>query len=166
MLSRTKLNSGAKAWTPSQSAGISIHMPMEVKAQFAEIVNAAQITLMRSARINQVGKLQCGHDWFLEASCQQTDLRSACLNLPLTQQAMLCAAEKSKNVYIVGYKRNPFMAMRGGLGFSAQLAVVEDETRACWDLLKTGICSRGCRCRWQHPSWQVSLNIVVRRSEL
>lgn len=164
--SRTKLNSGAKAWTPSQGAGISFHMPLEVKAHFEEIMNAAQIALMRSVQVQQVGKLQSGHDWFLEASCQQTDLRSAQQNLFLAQQVMLCAAERSTNVYIIGYEKNPFMPMRGGFGFSAQLALVEDDTRACWDLLKTGICSRGCKCRWQHPSWQVSLNTVMRKSEL
>merc|ERR1712107_117493 len=117
---------------------------------------ATQVASMRSVRVQHVARLQCGQDWFLEASCQQADLRSAQTSLPLTQQAMLCAAEKSKNLYIVGYKRNPFLAMRGGLGFSAQLALVEDETHAFWDLLETGMCSRGCNCRWQHPSWQVS----------
>jgi hypothetical protein len=161
---RTKLSAGAKAWAPKFHAASVKHMPSDVQCKFAEIMAAAQASWMSCPCVQQVGCVQRDPGWLLEATCQQTDLPNAQLILTLAKQALLDAAEKSQNVYILGYKKSPFESKVAGLGFSVQLAIVEDETSACWDLLETGTCHRGCSCRWQHPTWQMPLTVLIKSS--
>jgi hypothetical protein len=148
-------------WLPPQRTSIPA-IPPEVKSQFAEIVVVVQAELMRCTAVQQVGMLQLGTDWSVVGSCQKVDLVHAQQSLGLVKQAMLSAAEQSNSIYIIGYEASPFYALPTGVGFSAQLAMVEDDASACWDLLATGHCRRGCNCRWQHPKWQVSLNVVMK----
>jgi len=164
--SRTKLNTGAKVWAPNTRGGSSLPMPPDVKNQFAEIVAAAQAALMGCACFEQVGSIHREEGWFLHASCQQADLLSARGNLAIAKQAMLRASEKSGKIYILGYEKVPFAESAGGLGFTAKLALVDDESAACWDLLTTGACCRGCKCRWQHPAWQMSVSVFLKASNL
>jgi len=156
--SRTKLSTSAKAWAPSHRVG----MPPDVKSQFSEVLAGAQAALMSCACVQQVGSVQREDTWFLEASCKQADLPSAHSNLALAKQAMLCAAQKSDKIRILGYERTPFAPTSGGFGFSAQLAFVEDEASACWNLMATGACRHRCGCRWQHPTWVVSMHVAMK----
>jgi len=139
-------------------------MPPKVKSQFAEITAAAQAELMRCAAVQQVGTLQSGTDWSIAGSCQAVGLVQAQPRLELVKQAILNAAAQSNSIYVVGYEASPFFALPTGFGFSARLAMVEDDATACWDLLTKGHCCRGCSCRWQHPKWQVSLNVTLKCS--
>lgn len=155
---RTKLSTSAKAWAPSQRDG----MPPDVKRQFAEVVGAAQAAMMSCACVQQVGSAQREDKWFLEASCQKADLPRTHSILAIAKQAMLCAAQKSEKIRILGSERTPFAPTSAGLGFSAQLAFVEDDSSACWNLMAKGACRHGCSCRWQHPSWVVSVHAAMK----
>lgn len=76
------------------------------------------------------------------------------------QLALLHAAEVSEGSYLIGYEAEPFQPL--GLGFSLLLASVADDTVACWDYIGKGICARGCRCRWEHPTAQMKIDIRIR----
>lgn len=155
---RTKLSSCAKAWAPSHT----VYMPPDVKSQFSDVMAAAQAALMSNGYVQEVCATQRNGHWLLEASCLQTDLPSVQLSLAVVKQAMFGSAEKSNKVRILGRQRTPFAPIHGGLGFSAQFAWVDDGTSACWDLLSTGACCRGALCRWQHPTWHIKMDVVVK----
>lgn len=78
--------------------------------------------------------------------------------LQAAKVAVLKAAENSESTYVVGYRNQPYM--QSPLGFSALLAHVEP-SNACWDLLQWGTCKYHGRCRWEHPSTQATLNVMV-----
>lgn len=159
---RTKLSTRAKAWAPCQSKGIGPSFSPEVKGQFAEITAAAQAALMKCASVQQVATTQKDTAWSLEATCQLQHLVHAQPTLEFAKLALKRATEQSKNIYIVGYAASPFKASPTGLGFSVQLAMVDEEASICWDVLTTGNCHRGCSCRWKHPEKKVLLNVRIK----
>lgn len=160
--SRTKLNTGAKAWAPAYRDRGASRMPGDVKSQFAEISAAAQAALMGCTDVQHVSSIQRDDNWFLEASSQETSLQRAHSNLSAAKQAMLCAAQGSSKIRIVGYERTPFAPHSAGFGFSARFACVDDDACVCWSLMAKGACRRGCSCRWQHPTWMVSMNVTMK----
>jgi hypothetical protein len=78
------------------------------------------------------------------------------------KEAMLRRAEQSEGVYVVGYEAEPFAPSSMGIGCRGQLAIVRNEKSACWDFITKGLCHRGCACRWQHPSWQTSVEVTIK----
>jgi hypothetical protein len=77
------------------------------------------------------------------------------------KQAILDTAKESERVYVVGYEAVPFSASPTKRGFTAQLAIVAEESTACWDLLCYGCCRRGNQCRWMHPKSKVALHFTA-----
>lgn len=160
--SRTKLSASAKVWAPNRRVGGALQMPSDVKKEFTTILTAAQTALMSCARVQQVGSMQREENWLLEASCLHADLPNAHMSLGIAKQAMLYATAESKNIRVLGYNRTPFAPISSCLGFSAKFAFVDDEASACWNLLATGACRHGCNCRWQHPTYVVTMNVTIK----
>lgn len=159
--SRTTLNIGAKAFAPSYRRS-ALHMSSDVRSLFAGIMAAARAALMSVAGIEQVTSNQVDDNWILEASCHQASLHRIHSALPVAKHAMLCAAERSSKIRILGHERTPFAPISAGFGFSAKFAFVEDDATVCWSLMAKGGCRRGCSCRWHHPTWIMSMSVIVK----
>mmetsp|Transcript_33177 Transcript_33177/g.91426 ORF Transcript_33177/g.91426 Transcript_33177/m.91426 type:complete len:308 (-) Transcript_33177:60-983(-) len=160
--SRLKLSSKAKAWAPGGSLR-SIGLPLEVRRCFAEVVAAGNIALRSSTLGHQAEVCEnFSGSWSLAASFQPQHLDAARCALRQAQDAMLRAAERSAHVYFVGYEAQPFSVDSSGLCVRGQLAMVQDENSACWDLLAGGRCCRGAHCRWRHPAWLASVDMSLR----
>lgn len=156
---RPMLSSGARAWVPSiQSTSNASVLPPDVRMAFAEVI-AAGLAALKTFSTTKVTEDMSG--WTLSGYCQSATMLNYQSALSVVQDKLLQGAEKSSGVYVVGYETTPFKPAAGHVGFSAQLALVQDESSACWDLLAKGHCQRGCTCRWQHPQWQVGFTVQL-----
>lgn len=169
---RTALRSAARVWTPNQmmlALNTTMAFPPPIQSQFLEVVSAGKVALEKSIGNVRIEMIEASGGWSLVAHVHAQQLNLGQVALALAQEAMLAAAELSDKVYIIGYEAQPFAPLPGSSdGFTTQLAKVRDEDSACWDLLAAGVCRRGCACRWQHPSWQATLQLsleVERREE-
>lgn len=70
----------------------------------------------------------------------------------LAKNAFLEAAEKSQQVFILGYGVEPFVEDRHD-GFTATIGSVpvDRQHAICWDFWQKGFCQRLSTCRWCHP---------------
>merc|ERR1719433_523478 len=73
---------------------------------------------------------------------------------------ILCAAEASDALYLLGCHSDPFKPKQRGFG--AVLASMQDKNLACWEFYATGSCAREHKCRWQHPLTRRRLNVVIK----
>lgn len=155
---RASLNAKAKAWTSIGPANVSTQMRRGV----AEVVAAAQTSLMAASGIEKVQTSETPlGGTSLVANIRSTQYGQTEAALNSAGEAMLAAASRSENMYVIGYERHPFKALQNGTGFCVQLAMVLDENQACWDLLAKGVCARGCSCKWQHPTCQTMTNVSL-----
>lgn len=65
------------------------------------------------------------------------------------KQALLDSAEKTKNIYSIGYLSTPFTTTPDG--FFALLGYMVCIQEACWDTFCYGYCRKGDACKLQHP---------------
>lgn len=157
---RSSLRSLAPAWAPPEQTRPGL--PPEVQSAFAEIVLAGQNALRCCPCVVKVENTQHAGGWAVIGTVPQAQFQQVQPSLATMQKVMLRAAEVSANAYIIGYDAAPFApAGPGHFGFRTQLALVQDESSACWDLLSKGYCHRGCACRWQHPSWQATVDVTI-----
>lgn len=77
------------------------------------------------------------------------------------KEALLQGAQRSENVYVLGYRACPIV--QTPFGFTAFLCEVKDDNAVCWDLLSTGCCRRGRRCHWAHPERRARVSVIVKR---
>jgi hypothetical protein len=133
-------------------------LPEAIRRRFATVVAAGLQALRSRAQKAEVQETP-GKGWTLSCTVPASQMQSFEATTEFVGDALLKAAEASDGVYIVGYEAMPFAALGSRPGFSATLALVPDEANACWDLLARGYCRRGCACRWQHPSWQVTVEV-------
>lgn len=70
----------------------------------------------------------------------------------LAKNAFLEAAEKSEQVFILGYGVDPF-SDQSDEGFTATIGCVpvDRQHAICWDFWQKGFCQRLSICRWCHP---------------
>lgn len=70
----------------------------------------------------------------------------------LAKNAFLEAAEKSEQVFILGYGIDPF-SDESDAGFTATIGrvPVARQNAICWDFWQKGFCERLSTCRWCHP---------------
>merc|ERR550537_1292725 len=67
--------------------------------------------------------------------------------LSMAKQALLDAASRSANIYVLGYKARPFT--QTATGFEATLAKMPiEEESVCWTTFEEGHCVRGPACCW------------------
>jgi hypothetical protein len=140
---------------PSQFGSPQLHHPEKrtptiVQKLFAEVVAAARSAVEMQTRVELCGQLD---NWKIILDVRnENDFQRAQKSLVAAQKALLQSAAESQSVYVVGYQAAPFQPTGYGSGFYSTLALVKDESLACWDLLSRGVCSRGSMCRWRHPS--------------
>lgn len=86
--------------------------------------------------------------------------------LTIVKTAILDAAGKSAETYVIGYANEPFSNV-GRSGFSMKMGMVpaEREASICWDTYQNGCCSRRSTCRWCHPSDAELAQVVVMLNE-
>lgn len=87
----------------------------------------------------------------------------------LMKNAFLEAAEKSEQVFILGYGAAPF-SDESDVGFTATIASVpvDHQHAICWDFWQKGFCQRLSTCRWCHPvsSDLMDVKFVVEPAQL
>mmetsp|Transcript_69275 Transcript_69275/g.150783 ORF Transcript_69275/g.150783 Transcript_69275/m.150783 type:complete len:254 (+) Transcript_69275:173-934(+) len=157
---RKALSTRAKAWKPSKRS-CELGLPVEVALSLSVVVAAARLVLEGCSSVSRVEVWKLHGRFKVHAHFAQEFSHLAQSALELAKTAMLEAAEQSSETYIVGYAATPFTQKSNGCGFEAQLALVSDETNACWDLLASGLCRRGCLCRWSHPAWQATVDVTA-----
>lgn len=153
---RLALRSQAEAWVPVVTEPIVRSLPPSVKVQFAVIVAAGLGSLKKMTTVQRTSVQETARGWSVAGHVASSDVRST--QFTSTEAALLRAAEESSNVYVVGYEAEPFQSLTLCNGFKARLAFVENDQTVCWDFVSKGFCKRGCKCRWQHPVWQVEVD--------
>lgn len=70
----------------------------------------------------------------------------------LAKNAFLEAAEKSQQVFILGYGVEPFIdECHAGFTSTIGSVPVDRQHAICWDFWQKGFCQRLSTCRWCHP---------------
>jgi len=156
----SRLNAAARAWTPSAelSGGVS-EASRRFQLQMERIVQATRAMLMGCLSIVAVDTTRGTCGWTISAKIAKEEFHSKEFVLTRAKETFLMAAEASENVYVLGYLARPFVGTP--MGFGARFAAVPDEHKACWGLLKNGLCQFGDSCRWQHPECQATVNVLA-----
>lgn len=149
---RSKLTSEAEAWEPSTGQDALFQ---EFLQEASQIVMSAQAAVEADGRASFV---QAMTSW--EGMCLRIFVPRACDDiLEVAKAALLSAADLSSNTYVLGYGGNPFVLQQHG--FSASMGALRDESKACWETYRYGLCRRGCQCRWEHPPFVASVSVTV-----
>lgn len=106
--------------------------------------------------------------WSVRAFVKKGVLRKPQLSaflLGKAQEALLAMAGGYSEVFLLGYKSQPFTLLQEGHSpsFGAALVKVTDPSAACWDLLKAGFCPRSGCCGKRHPD-PVEVKVMLRRA--
>jgi len=80
--------------------------------------------------------------------------------LAYAMQALLDSAEKSIEVWVLGYQSMPFLVTSDG--FFAKLGAMGSLEEPCWDTFCHGCCANEGTCSLQHPLFQVPVYVNVR----
>jgi len=80
--------------------------------------------------------------------------------ISLAQSQLFSATNVANTLYITGYAKKPFTTTK--TGFITTLGDMQDESRACWDLYSEGMCTRACKCRWEHPECYMPVRFVIK----
>jgi len=167
---RAKLSAKAAAYAPSPCQTVALvghgrqglNLPPEVHRQLSEVMSVAETILLRENSVVQ--HVRCSENatgWTIVGSIHPTQAAYAKRVLASAGDQMLTSAQQCSNVHVIGAGANPFTPLYGGLGFSVQVAFLPNEAAACWNLLRKGFCARGHACRWQHPSWEATVNVQL-----
>jgi len=164
VFSRTKLTSKARLFEPVSA------LPRDMRL----VLTAAQASLSGHPKLTNVhmsdGSL--GGTTRISASYKKHSITVCELvkALSVVKMALLDAAAKSTETYILGYEKNPFIdhLATGPAGFNTKLGAVPamQEDTTCWDTYQKGYCPRQSTCRWCHPCESDFANVVVILNEL
>lgn len=150
---RIKLTSKAEAWEPGAPPQDPLFQEFQQEA--SQIIMTAQAALQADGRASCVQAMTA---W--EGMCLRIFVPGGCEDiLEVAKAALLSAADLSTSTYIMGYGGNPFTTQLGG--FTATMGAMRDESKACWEMYRYGICRRSCHCRWQHPPFLTSITVSV-----
>lgn len=158
-MQRAALSSKARAWVPG--APVEVSPACKFRQEATDVVFSMKARVQCSGvQVNAEAVFEgCG--WTVTVTVKPQDSWCNEQLLTLAKEALLVAAEQSTCVYVLGHKASAFSASSSCLGFSGTLGFMEDESKACWDLYCNGSCARGAQCRWQHPSYTWSVNMVI-----
>jgi hypothetical protein len=81
--------------------------------------------------------------------------------LTFAQEALLKAAEQSRNVYVLGYEARETAFTPQPQGLMCRLGVMESTQYACWRYFQKGMCQYGRDCCKEHAVLEVQLQIRV-----
>lgn len=162
---RGKLSSRAKAWTPLVPATPGGARPVDgrFRYQCGFVADYVKVALTANACAVSAEAVEGPHGWAIKVHVRAKDLCHKEWLLLQAKEALLRAAERSDNVYVMGYRARPFVSTLPG--FDAKLGAMVDTDKACWDVFAQGYCGRGASCRWQHPEQTATLNVMVKLIE-
>lgn len=150
---RSKLCSQAKPFHSLQE------LPNEVDTVIACVADA----LRKESDVIDVilQKGQMGGKTMIVARSRSVSPNAAFI-LHSAKNAFLNAAAASENTYVMGYNAQPFNTL-DVLSFSAKLGHVPTSHRssACWDTYEKGFCPRCKTCRWDHPTENDLMSVIV-----
>jgi len=157
---RPRLSTKAKAFVSTTAAIASQpKSPQNFNAQVESVLLSVRSALFCMGFLANVSKSPATGGWSVCAQVQHGSQARASMLLAGAKRALVRGVEQSTSVYLLGYRAQPFTDSASG--FSATLCGVEDENVVCWDYCSTGICRRGCACKWAHPDFQVSVSVSV-----
>lgn len=159
-----KLSSTAKPWSPSSKSDL---VPM---AQLTQLSGAFATALEPAVRIvasvaskmgticnSNVSVTQQPDGWTIAAVLKSDDAWQVKKLLEVAQASLINTSEISQRVLVVSCK--PLAPHENG--FRAVLGLVDDRSKACWDIFSSTGCLRGSRCHWQHPRFMRRLDVAV-----
>jgi len=98
--------------------------------------------------------------WSVICRIREEDVEHQDTILQHAKAHIVCAAQASDAMYLLGCHLDPFKPKQRGFG--ATLASMQDKNLACWDFYATGSCTRERKCRWQHPQLKHRFVVVVK----
>lgn len=163
---RQKLSTKAASFTPSQQPPAA---SADKNGDVSSMIEAAKVLILEraSGNIANVAVSQSATGWSIVVEPARRGAVTMEHMLSLAQNALLIAAEQSKNIYVLGYCSPDTAFATKPQGFEATLGVMNDtQTTPCWSLLKKGSCTRDRYCTKQHPALQVPVRVVVEMTQL
>mmetsp|Transcript_87948 Transcript_87948/g.155950 ORF Transcript_87948/g.155950 Transcript_87948/m.155950 type:complete len:308 (-) Transcript_87948:159-1082(-) len=164
---RTKLKASSACYTPCQQRQPTSFPVCEVQDSASKEVYAC---------LGQLAEMLLGNGDISNSKITTTEGFNLTVNLnnPVQVQSMermltsaktwlLSWAERTSNIYILGYCGKPFLPVRSGPGFIATLSPLPDSdySSTCWQAFKWGSCSRALNCRWKHPKQMIPMTLRV-----
>mmetsp|Transcript_45109 Transcript_45109/g.79377 ORF Transcript_45109/g.79377 Transcript_45109/m.79377 type:complete len:327 (+) Transcript_45109:150-1130(+) len=167
---RTKLSSQAKVWTPvctlrSKPPGTKLNKKARrlcgrLRWQCHEVAAAAEKAMSLCMYIVSAELVMERSSWSIIAHIRPEHFHFKEQVLSAAKQSLLDNAEQSDQVYVLGYRKKPFMTTP--LGFFVMLGTMSDPQQACWEYFCNGCCARDEGCSWQHPAFMVTVNVMVK----
>lgn len=160
---RTPLNRATTAWSPQQApiASLGGGLPLDLRHRLSRTIVKAKEAFAAFTLIQRTALMEYGGVWSLVGYCLPQHQCYAQILLSKARMALASASDESNDVFVIGNDGAPCMVTHGQVGMSVQLALVEDKSIACWDILTKGFCPRAHACRWQHPLWKAPLTISI-----
>lgn len=145
--------------TSGPRVGIHLIKPASKDADFAKVATQIISVLAAAAQIldstpdvlgTKVSGGNAGTLATLSIRMVQKSYEDSIRITAIAKAALLEAAARSQNVYVLGYEAIPFVDKPTGTGFSGTLAIASGQ-HCCWDTYQNGFCRRGQKCKWRHP---------------
>lgn len=153
-----RLSSKAAAFQPTTQLPKA---NVDENSQLGEALEIAREHLQQSQNIMSVDVVQTSTGWSIVVTPTRRTSAPVDDVTALAKEALLKAAEESKDVYVLGFAFPETAFAPKPQGFEAQLVVMEGVKRSCWGLLKRGSCRYDTACKKQHPLLQASVQVVV-----
>lgn len=145
---RTSLKSSAKAWAPKPAVETAIQLESVVSTVQASLTLAGYGAALHVTKSSEGATITA----YVGQGQKETFVSVA-------QNAIFMAAQAADQIYLLGYRAQPFTA--DAAGFFATFGEMGDPQTACWDVYQHGWCSHGYRCRWHHPTWMRRISVEV-----
>lgn len=154
---------------PAPSQDVLASVPNGFRTQFEAVLDATKQALKSNKTVLGVDIFESTGTWDRGMSVvvwQREDKGGKDRDqiLKLAKDALLQGAANSECVYVMGYKNRHYGFTSSEFGFTTVLGGMFDESKACWDLFRTGHCRREWDCRWQHPACKLPINVEIRRA--
>lgn len=132
-------------------------LPYTFGQEAARMVTIMKKAVEESELAWQVEVVNQASGWFI--SIQMNEESHTEQVRTIAKQALLDAALESSCTYVLGYLSKPFVATPDG--FTATLGAMRDESLACWDVYRKGVCRSAGQCGCLHPRCMMQLNVTL-----
>jgi hypothetical protein len=155
----TALNPEAQEFLPSALTAQNV-LPDEV----AMVVAAAKQAMVGSSFVTGIKVSEAPVGAVTTISGKVTGIQGLRSTIRVVKGALLAAARRSQDTYIMGVSQEPFKDVSES-EFKAKIITLPEalQATACWDTLQKGFCPRRGKCCWQHPQEHdmVTLRVVL-----
>jgi hypothetical protein len=165
---RTPLRRNSKVWSPCQASTALAAttaplggVPLDIRHRLSRTILHAKQMIGALSLIYRTALMESTGVWSLVGYCNPEHRNYAQILLSKAKQALVSAADNSSDVFAIGYDATPVIGSQCQICVNMQFALVEDKSKACWDILTKGFCPRGHACRWQHPLWKAPVSIGI-----